>query len=162
MTINKYQPHVLVLPEDDANRQLANGFELHLSTRQFRVLPPAGGWTRVRDAFERNHVAEMDRRPERFMVLLLDFDTDTHRCDRVRRAVPDRLHRRVFVLGVWTEPEDLRREFGIPWETIGYRMAEDCRLGTEGIWRHRLLTHNTPELDRLRLQVHPVLFPIPP
>ena len=28
MSVNKYQPHVLVLPEDDANRQLANGFLL--------------------------------------------------------------------------------------------------------------------------------------
>jgi hypothetical protein len=28
MSVNKYHPHVLVLPEDDANRQLANGFLL--------------------------------------------------------------------------------------------------------------------------------------
>jgi hypothetical protein len=26
--MNRYQPHVFVLPEDDANRQLANGFLL--------------------------------------------------------------------------------------------------------------------------------------
>lgn len=26
--MNKYRPHVLVLPEDDANRQIANGFLL--------------------------------------------------------------------------------------------------------------------------------------
>lgn len=30
MSVNKYKPHVLVLPEDDANRQLANGFLLGL------------------------------------------------------------------------------------------------------------------------------------
>lgn len=40
-------PHVLVLPEDDANRQLANGFLLDgfLSGRQMLVLEVAGGWT---------------------------------------------------------------------------------------------------------------------
>jgi len=26
MSPNQYQPHILVLPEDDANRQIANGF----------------------------------------------------------------------------------------------------------------------------------------
>ena len=26
MSVNKYKPHVLLIPEDDANRQLANGF----------------------------------------------------------------------------------------------------------------------------------------
>jgi hypothetical protein len=28
--VNRYLPHVLVLPEDDANRQIANGFVLDL------------------------------------------------------------------------------------------------------------------------------------
>lgn len=28
MSVNKERPHVLILPEDDANRQLANGFQL--------------------------------------------------------------------------------------------------------------------------------------
>jgi hypothetical protein len=31
MSVNKYLPHVLVLPEDDANRQMANGFFLDQS-----------------------------------------------------------------------------------------------------------------------------------
>ena len=44
MSVNRHKPHLLVLPEDDANRQLARGFELELSTRQFQVLQPAGGW----------------------------------------------------------------------------------------------------------------------
>lgn len=28
MSTNKFQPHVLIFPEDDANRQIANGFLL--------------------------------------------------------------------------------------------------------------------------------------
>ena len=28
MSVNVYKPHVLVLPEDDADRQIANGFLL--------------------------------------------------------------------------------------------------------------------------------------
>jgi hypothetical protein len=43
--MNKYRPHVIVIPEDDANRQIANGFLLHpaIATRAVGVMPPAGG-----------------------------------------------------------------------------------------------------------------------
>ena len=50
--MNKYQPHVLVLPEDDANRQIAIGFDIELGgLAQFKVLRPAGGWREVLDQF---------------------------------------------------------------------------------------------------------------
>ena len=53
MSVNKFQPHVLVLPEDDANRQLANGFLLdqYVSTHKIQVLPKVGGWTQVLELF---------------------------------------------------------------------------------------------------------------
>lgn len=53
MSVNKYRPHVFVLPEDDANRQIAIGFSLDegLDARSIQVLPSVGGWTRVRDEF---------------------------------------------------------------------------------------------------------------
>jgi len=45
MSVNKYQQHVLVLPEDDANRQLEIGFLLDplLIDRRIDVLEVAGG-----------------------------------------------------------------------------------------------------------------------
>lgn len=33
MSVNRARPHVLVLPEDDANRQIAVGFELESTGR---------------------------------------------------------------------------------------------------------------------------------
>ena len=54
MGVNKALPHVHVLPEDDANRQLALGFFLEISPQrssQIKILPVAGGWTKVRDSF---------------------------------------------------------------------------------------------------------------
>jgi len=53
MSVNKYLPHVLVLPEDDANRQLANGFQLDvfLATRRMQILEEAGGWQEVLNRF---------------------------------------------------------------------------------------------------------------
>lgn len=160
MSVNKYLPHVLVLPEDDANRQLANGFQLDqsLETRRIQVLPEARGWENVLNCFEAVHLQEMDRYPCRLMVLLIDFDGRNERLDRAKAIIPERLKERVFVLGAWTEPEELRQNLG-SYETIGRAMAEDCRNNTEKTWTHRLLSHNASELDRLRTHVRPVLFP---
>jgi hypothetical protein len=48
--IHRYKPHVLVLPEDDRNRQLANGFLLHPSlSAQIQVLVEVGGWGKLLD-----------------------------------------------------------------------------------------------------------------
>jgi hypothetical protein len=48
MTVNRKRPHVFVIPEDDANRQLANAFVLEVDhDRQIMVLKEAGGWLSV-------------------------------------------------------------------------------------------------------------------
>jgi len=45
MSVNKYAPHIVLLPEDDANRQIANGFLLgsNLNSRSVQILRPARG-----------------------------------------------------------------------------------------------------------------------
>jgi hypothetical protein len=109
MSVNRYQPHVFVLPEDDANSRLANGFQLEFDALdRMQVLPVAGGWTEVLERFKSDHVGGMDRYPGRFMVLLIDFDGRDDRLAKAKDAIPGRLQDRVFVLRVWTEPEDLR------------------------------------------------------
>jgi hypothetical protein len=159
MSVNKYLPHVLVLPEDDANRQLANGFhlDLFLATRRMQILEEAGGWQEVLPRFKTDHLPEMDRYGSRFMVLLIDFDGREDRLNSVSAAIPDRLQDRVFVLGVWSEPEELRLKLG-SYETIGMTMARDCHDNTEVTWAHGLLRHNAGELERLRKHVRPILF----
>lgn len=161
MSPNDHLPHVLVLPEDDADRELANGFLLGIderSLRQIQVLRPARGWAKVLSLFESEHVKEMDHRPNRYMVLLLDFDGDEKRLSKAKAVIPDHLSDRVFVLGVWSEPEDLKPDLGTP-ETVGSKLADDCREETDAIWQHTLLRHNAGELDRLRQHVRPILFP---
>lgn len=159
MSVNRYLPHVFVLPEDDANTQIANGFLLELSTRQIYVLPEAGGWPRVRDGFVANQIAGMQMYPGRFMILLVDFDQDANRLATMRAVVPPHLNDRVFVLGAWSDPEALKRSGLGSYETIGKAMAEDCHAGTDAIWGHELLQHNACELERLREQMCHILFP---
>jgi hypothetical protein len=156
--INRYKPHVLVLPEDDANRQLVNGFLLHPSlSAQIQVLEEVGGWLKVLDCFEKDHVRAMVTYPNRTMVLLIDFDGQQDRLDRAKAVIPDNLKDRVFVLGVWTEPEALKAILG-SYEKIGRAMAEDCHEETVTTWGHEPLRHNAGEMERLRQQVRPILF----
>jgi hypothetical protein len=127
---NKERPHVFVLPEDDANSQLANGFHLQVDAnrqRQMRVVEVAAGWTRVLDLFESAHVTEMDGRPQRFMILLIDFEGRPERLKAAKARIPDHLSERVFVIGSLTDPEDLKRKLGRPYEMIGSDLAADCR-----------------------------------
>ncbi len=158
--MNKERPHVFVLPEDDANRQLANGFQrdYSLDARRMQVLPVAGGWQDVVKYFKTEHIPEMDRNSNRFMVLLIDFDKKENRLDNVKAEIPDRLKERVFVLGAWHEPEDLRQNLKLSYEDLGLALAKDCRDNTEVIWAHYLLRHNADELERLRKHVRPILF----
>jgi hypothetical protein len=161
MAPNKHQPHVLVLPEDGADRQLANGFLLDLSlfTRRIQVLEEAGGWTRVLDQFETDHVVGLERWPTRFMVLLIDFDGNENRLAQAKSRIPASLHDRVFVLGSLTDPEDLTNQFGLSFEEIGKALAKDCREDSNAIWSHTLLRHNADELNRMRDCIRPILFP---
>jgi hypothetical protein len=160
MSVNKYQSHVLVLPEDDANRQLANGFLMDpaLLTRKTQVLEEAGGWMNVLALFKSDHLIGMERYPGRFMVLLMDFDNDVDRLDNAKATIPDHLTERVFILGTLSEPETLKADLGTSDEDIGSAMARDCREGTDTTWEHPLLRHKATELDRLREYVRPILF----
>jgi hypothetical protein len=158
MGVNKYLQHVFVLPEDDANRQLANGFLLDLSTTQVQVLAEAGGWAQVRDRFASDHVDGLRQYNGRFMVLLIDFDDHINRLQTIRKVILDDLGDRVFVLGCLSEPEALRQAGLGSYEAIGKAMADDCRSGTQAVWGHDLLRHNIGELARLRDAVCGMLF----
>lgn len=159
---NKYIPHVLVLPEDDANRQIANGFTLHpsLNSRVIQVLPPPGGWSRVVESFCSNQVTDLRRYAERRMVLLIDYDGQfPQRLDDIREQIPDDLLERVFILGVLSEPEELKRDLRHPgFEKIGEALADDCSQNTQNMWGNHLLRHNHDELERLIQDVKPFLF----
>src|SRR5882672_1744259 len=162
MSVNRELPHIFVLPEDDANLGLANGFHLQIDwnrQRQMQVLRVAGGWNEVLNLFESAHVVEMDRWPKRFMVLLFDFDGIEDRLQVAKARIPERLINRVFVLGVLSEPEALKVALG-PYETIGKALTDDCREETDKTWGHDLLRHNAGELKRLSEHVRPILFPL--
>ena len=161
MSADKFKPHVFVLPEDDANKELANGFLLRVDQtrgRQMDVLRVARGRDKVLERFKLDHVTDMVNYPKRFMVLLMDFDGRKDLLESARTSIPENLLNRVFVLGVLTEPEALKAALGRTYEEIGLAMADDCRDGTDTTWGHDLLRHNASELERLRKHVCSILF----
>jgi hypothetical protein len=162
VSVNKDLPHFLVLPEDDATRQIATGFRLDAGLkkeRQMDLLRSARGWLNVLEVFKSDYVAEMNRYPTRLMILLLDFDGRVaERLEYVKTTIPPDLEDRVFILGASSEPEDLRIALGLTYEEIGLALAEDCREETDKTWGHDLLQHNESELARLRPHVRRILF----
>jgi hypothetical protein len=93
----------------------------------------------------------------RHVLILIDFDRDPGRRDEVQKYIPDDLKDRVFVLGVWSSPEELRNDQRITFEEIGRKLREDCPTGPGGIWSHELLKHNAEELDRMSKRLGSIL-----
>ena len=160
MKVNREQPHLLVLPEDDANRQIFNGFINHLSVNKSAIkdLPIANGWTKAVELLRKNHAPGMRQYLQRMIVLIVDFDRDENRFSYVESQVPDDLKERVFILGVQSNPEDLKRATKKSFEDIGKALAQDCCDNTNELWGHELLTHNKTELERMVSSVKRFLF----
>lgn len=161
MSVNDYQPHVLVLPEDDANRQVVNGFLLDpsLNQRAIQALPIAGGWPKVHADLSASQVALLRRYPKRHLVLLIDFDGEVaERTQRFKEAIPEDVQDRVYLLGTLDEPEPLRKACGVSLEKVGEQLAQACALDEVGLWGHEMLQHNQPEVQRLIQNVKPFLF----
>lgn len=161
MSINLYKPHVLVVPEDDANRQLANGFlkDPALNLRVIQVLPVAGGWAKVRDDFVAVQQTLLRKYSERHLVLLVDFDDQVaDRRQLFADAFPDDIQERIYLLGTQYEPESLRKSSGVPLEGIGEQLGNACAHEESGLWAHPMLQNNQSELDRLIQNVKPFLF----
>ncbi len=161
MSVNKYLPHVFVLPEDDATREYALGFmkDHAVDIRRAEILNVAGGWREVLRCFQEDHISNLERCTFRHMVLVIDFDKKENQMQEALGAIPVSLRDRVFVLGPWSNADALRTAFGCSKEEIGKRLAEDCRRGTSGTWDHELLAPNAGELGRLRETIRPILFP---
>ncbi len=160
MSVNKHKPHVLLIPEDDANRQLANGFLLHyaVDARNVAIRTPAGGWRKVLEVFESEYLPLLRKNPNAHVVMLIDFDEVADRMAQCVQVIPDDLRFLVFILGAKDEPETLKGELKMAFEEIGRALAQDCLKDDFDLWRHPHLIHNNAELQRLVDVIKPILF----
>ena len=161
MGSNRYKPHLLVLLEDKANRQILNGFLLNYpssTSNAIQSLGVAGGWKKVVEKFKDEQVSKMYDYPNRRIVLIIDFDDHEERLSQIQKEIPNDLQDRVFILGTLSEPEKLRTQLNMKFEKIGQALAQDCADNTQTVWGHPLLKHNESELGRMVKNVKPFLF----
>ncbi len=161
MTINREEPHLLVMPEDDEWRQVVNGFLQGASVNRnsLQVLDLARGWSKAFDSITDTYAVRMRKYPKCRIVLLIDFDNDTDRFEKNRNRIPADLSDRVFVLGVLSKkPKDLSNKLGVSLEKLGEEFAKNCTDNISELWDHALLRHNKPELERIIPSVKPFLF----
>ncbi len=157
MSANNYRPHLLVLPEDDANRQMLVGFRNYraVNSRQMPIQNVAKGWRKALTAVLEDHVRMMRTYPNRHVLLVIDFDNQVARREDILSQMPADLRDR---FGCSDEPERLFAALGTRPESIGEMLATDCNQDTSFTWGHEMLTHNASELERLRVNVKPFLF----
>ena len=118
MSANKYTQHLIVIPEDQAIRDIVNGFStcLDANERQFYVYDLARGWERGKETLLELSKGYMREYPNSYAVLIVDFDGNAHRGSEIKNQVPEEVRDRVFVVGVLNEPENLRNSTGMRFE----------------------------------------------
>lgn len=153
MSVNKYQPYLHIYVEDAANSELATGFLLGQGAipRQVQIQPPSGGWENVVEAVGQ---AGLQKNDNKHLLLLLDFDERSDRRELIAQRVGNMAGpaaERIFVFGVWSEPEKLKAALGhLSCEGIGKRCATECNDTPDTIWSHELVKHNESERKRLQ------------
>jgi hypothetical protein len=160
MKVNREKEHFLVLPEDDANRQIVIGFinDLNVDNSAIQVLPIADGWKKAVEQLTIDDGLRLRQYPQRRIILIIDFDKKENRLSYVESQIPKDLKERVFVLGVQSNPQKLKSDIKKSFEEIGKALAQDCSDNTNELWGHKLLTHNKTELERMVSSVKPFLF----
>ena len=165
MAVNNYDRHLLIIPEDDAYRDIANGFVGHFAVadKKIRVEKPAGGWLKLRQSFTQDHEKGLRQYPKRHVLMLLDLDGSPNRAQEFTNAISKDIRERVFLLCCRNEAENVKKELGYGhFEPIGQQMAQSCydnaRDAPESPWTCGQLRQNEGELRRLAEAVCSFLF----
>lgn len=159
--MNKYAPHVYVIPEDDRDRQIADGFVLHHQVKDTRiqVVPPAGGWPNVLKTFRDEYIPKLRDYRDAHVIMVIDFDNQVEkRKADFEQEIPEEFKVRVFVIGPKHTPETLKNELKKSFEEIGTSLADDCGADTTALGGHEQLNHNDADRQRLVQAVKPFLF----
>lgn len=135
MASNKFQWHLRIFVEDDANRQIVNGFLesffQHNIPRCIRVLPPSGGWRATLDAAQLDCVEGCSCRR---VLAVIDCDGDANRiCTATANGQAN-----LYIMGCCEEPEKLRQLLQHPghFSTLGDSLAREYCHNNTSLWLH--------------------------
>ena len=159
---NKFRDHLVIVPEDQKNNDLINGFvnASLFESRAFQVQAIAGGWPKAVDSLQHMQLAAL---PLRRILLVIDFDEKLESRygqvnDRLSKFLAPTEHQRVYLLGTRSEPEDFRSTLKMSSEQVGAQLYLDCKTPQPGLWGHALFTHNLKTRARLIAEILPFLI----
>ncbi|MEY3221932.1 MAG: hypothetical protein RLZZ203_788 [Cyanobacteriota bacterium] len=164
MSPNDYRPQLIVLVEDDAHRQIVNGFclDLNVAIDRIHLLQEARGWVNVKDEFKEKYIQKLRQNINKHILLIIDRDVYQNREIHVRECIPEDIKNRVFILVFNPNPETLKdnkKDIQKSFKNIGKALAKACSERENGLWEHPVLLDNKPELERMILSVKLFLFP---
>jgi len=164
VSLNNFKPHMLLVPEDEALMNMAIGFAKTAGTGQIRPERQAGGRDELLEQFCREEIPKLRRFPERFLILLTDFDNGGGNQQKLKEAIPADLIERVCILGPWTNAEVLRaelRELHLltpnSKERVGEVLAESCLGDDLTHWEVEQLKHLRDEVVRVQPRIHRIV-----
>ena len=146
---NKHKWHILVLPEDDATKQLGNGLARAFPAVENRVqvLREARGWEHAMDMIPS---LDLKKYVQRRVLLIIDFDKDGNRLNFIKSkpfVVP--FSDRIYVIGCFDEAERLKNLVGENnLERVGERLGTDCNY-----WSSPLLANCKSDACRLKNEI---------
>jgi 5S rRNA maturation endonuclease (ribonuclease M5) len=153
--MNKYKKHLLILSEDDAYKDIANGFFIKYPLVNKKIEESAGGWENLIHLFKNEYEEGIRKNQNRHVLLLLDLDNHSERLELIyNEYLSSDIREQVFVLCCKDESERLKKNLGHgTFETIGKKLAESCLNNTftvqDNPWLCEELKHNQKELKRL-------------
>ncbi len=132
---NRHKWHIVVVPEDDATRQLGNGLSNAFPAIATRIkfLREAGGWT---DAVATIKDLELDKYPNRRVLLIIDLDQDDTRLKFIR-SQPEisKFNNRIFILGSFIASEQLKPVVkSRNLENVGQILGENCSYWNDSLF----------------------------
>jgi hypothetical protein len=160
VAVNRHIRHLFVIPEDDANRQMAIGFEKDDRVRgnAIQIVPPAGGWEKALKKLADDYFPLVQSNANSHVLVLIDCDGNSERLADALAQVPKEIEDRVFIVGTLGEPEILKKSLNLPLEMIGGIVADECFDPDSKIWQHDQLKHNAVEVARLKSALSNAVF----
>jgi hypothetical protein len=145
MASNKFRWHLRIFVEDDANRQIVNGFLESFFQRNIprciRVLQSSRGWDSTLKAAKQDCAEGGSCRR---VLAVIDFDGDANRI----RTATVKGQANFYVVGCREEPEKLRQLLQRPghFSTLGNSLAREYCDNNTSLWPHIV---NKKALDSL-------------
>jgi len=160
---NKYKPYLLILPEDQAVLNIVNGALEALEVKEAANVTTEellAGWREVKSRMPEYHKL-LTQNQLGYLLIIIDFDKRPNRYEEVEQWIPKDIKKRCFILSCSGQPEELKREVGLPYDEIGQALVKDCPEAPAKIWKTPQLVHNlgdSGELHRFLICCRDILF----